>query len=898
VAYTPANVFVYAAAQAGAMAGMGLPGSAAITETNSAEYLALSEMAGVFAQEFDTQWAAQSLSGPDIYEQGAIQNACTAFWIGHAPSPQIGQFLVAGTYLNECLAIIALVVEGANFNTSQGTVLPDPGSGGGGGGTTPIFVINLANTVATMARDTVFVDGYSAQNDGGQGYFQWDATSTAVANGGTIIQVTGIITGRWMRVFDANIWVTWFGAKGDGVTDDSTAIQATINAAGAGTGYASPFGGGVVFFPILNGQITTYLIKTPLVLDYTQGHNGITLLGEGVNINTASGLQSTIKADFPIYSGTAASIGTVTGTYFVPLTGLVGLTANTAIGDCITVSNTGSTDSSGNLVNNSSSSITAVNAGGETVSYMGFNPHVNYQNGFPISNDANNGAIHWVINKNLISLSAFYIQFRNLCFDGSAGAGYLVYSTSNHDALANTTSPTFTDCNFFEGHFGITGGDIPLDWVGSTLNATYPVANNDFFKFHHCTFNGQINAAAKLNLGGQQKSWTFHDCSFSGEPIGVWNWAGSFNAYDTSTSQVTETVFQLYDPSDTTGILGVNAEESPRLLVTANGVHSNAGTTPYNCILENIRLDFPTNEVPSDGFIVHWTFMGGLDLKNLQCNFGVSGFSDVAIGCSGYMNGEGYTPLTGFFTPVTNSTSVATTINQTAFIIPGQFITFIGLGSGIYQVSAVGATTVTLATPYVGTGSGLATQAYSGPQNTIGNSPAMRVANCFLPNSTGLIVAQPVGFGQPSYWYSQGNGCAQAGVLVNAPNGYIPLQTSNLEVTSTPFSLMNITTPTITSSTSNTTADGFNLFNNGMSSVELTAGSTQNLYGMTLVYPDQVRTLCNLTGSPINIEHESGTNPIPYQRFHSPTLANVAFSVSAVVRYSSSLSRWLVISYQ
>ena len=72
------------------------------------------------------------------------------------------------------------------------------------------------------------------------GFFYYDASdTTSVDNGGTVI-VAG--SNRWKRVFDGPVSVKWFGAKGDGITNDTSAINlATL------TVYNE--GGGVVYFP-------------------------------------------------------------------------------------------------------------------------------------------------------------------------------------------------------------------------------------------------------------------------------------------------------------------------------------------------------------------------------------------------------------------------------------------------------------------------------------------------------------------------------------------------------------------------------------------------------------------------------------------------------------------------
>src|SRR5690242_14408233 len=73
--------------------------------------------------------------------------------------------------------------------------------------------------------------GYTVADDGGGGVFYWDGGSTEGDNGGTIIQVAGLTTGRWKRVLTEPFNVKWFGAKGDGTADDRAAIQSAINAA-------------------------------------------------------------------------------------------------------------------------------------------------------------------------------------------------------------------------------------------------------------------------------------------------------------------------------------------------------------------------------------------------------------------------------------------------------------------------------------------------------------------------------------------------------------------------------------------------------------------------------------------------------------------------------------------
>lgn len=92
------------------------------------------------------------------------------------------------------------------------------------------------------------IRGYYADGDGGSGFIYWDAVSTETDNGATIFKATVITTGRWKRNLPGVLSVKQAGAKGNGSTDDTLAIQAAIDA------IAIP--GGIVFLPEGN-YITT-----------------------------------------------------------------------------------------------------------------------------------------------------------------------------------------------------------------------------------------------------------------------------------------------------------------------------------------------------------------------------------------------------------------------------------------------------------------------------------------------------------------------------------------------------------------------------------------------------------------------------------------------------------------
>ena len=152
----------------------------------------------------------------------------------------------------------------------------------------------LANQVTSIAalklianaddNDIVTVSGYYTPGDGGGGQFYWDASSTATDNGGTVIKVTALSTGRWLRVFDDRISVRWFGAKGDGTTDDALAIDAA---------WAYSVSTANHFFGKLTDELTYMTVNGPVLYfpngDYlysgtglltSAGQLSVTLLGE------------------------------------------------------------------------------------------------------------------------------------------------------------------------------------------------------------------------------------------------------------------------------------------------------------------------------------------------------------------------------------------------------------------------------------------------------------------------------------------------------------------------------------------------------------------------------------------------------------------------------------------
>jgi hypothetical protein len=128
MAYTPHSNGLYLAANAGALAGLGVV--TYLTDATQGDYFAPAQQADAYAQAIDTAFFALIGAAPTAYEINACRECSERAWANRSPLQQ--NATVPGAYTGLANGVVALIVEGNTQVVSEGI---DPNSGGGGGGT-------------------------------------------------------------------------------------------------------------------------------------------------------------------------------------------------------------------------------------------------------------------------------------------------------------------------------------------------------------------------------------------------------------------------------------------------------------------------------------------------------------------------------------------------------------------------------------------------------------------------------------------------------------------------------------------------------------------------------------------------------------------------------------------
>lgn len=143
---------------------------------------------------------------------------------------------------------------------------------------TPVSGCTLAELRALttgVSPGTVFY----VTDPGREGHFRYESTDTTTVDndGSVIVSSAGL---RFKRIYQGSLSVKWFGARGDGITDDTAAIQKAINAAQAEAA--------VLYFPTSR----PYMISATLTINSSKG--GLRIIGD-TRRSVGAGRYSTIK---------------------------------------------------------------------------------------------------------------------------------------------------------------------------------------------------------------------------------------------------------------------------------------------------------------------------------------------------------------------------------------------------------------------------------------------------------------------------------------------------------------------------------------------------------------------------------------------------------------------------
>lgn len=273
----------------------------------------------------------------------------------------------------------------------------------------------VANYAALRAlHGNTIAQVYVTQNGIAGAFVVNPLDTTSADNGGTIIvDASG---NRWCRVYDGGVNVRWFGAKGDGVTNDTAAINAA--AAYCSANSLS------LYFPGGHRFGCTNLIPYSNVDYFGDGADSVLFLIENAT-NNAHIFYSAGLDRSTYYQRNWKPLNSVSPGYTVALTNS-GDAANFSVGQLVVVTSTGHYSSGGSDVQPYYAFINKIiGISGSTITFE--SPILDSISGAQIAkqNDFTSGSNvdNWCGNS----------TFRNLCFDLSsapAGIQAVAFSTN------------------------------------------------------------------------------------------------------------------------------------------------------------------------------------------------------------------------------------------------------------------------------------------------------------------------------------------------------------------------------------------------------------------------------------------------------------------------------------
>ncbi|MCD2426250.1 right-handed parallel beta-helix repeat-containing protein [Niabella pedocola] len=158
-----------------------------------------------------------------------------------------------------------------------------------------VHSISALRSTGAPSDNFIKVLGYYSAGDGGGGDFLWDALSTSAEDGGTIFESSLLTTGRWKRIYSGDVSVDWFGAKGDGSTNDTTAFQKLSAFINNQNGGSIVFGVNKIYIigrqNFANGTGKGYAYQQQPVLKIENCTQPVMIKGNGAVLKFAGGMK-------------------------------------------------------------------------------------------------------------------------------------------------------------------------------------------------------------------------------------------------------------------------------------------------------------------------------------------------------------------------------------------------------------------------------------------------------------------------------------------------------------------------------------------------------------------------------------------------------------------------------
>lgn len=495
------------------------------------------------------------------------------------------------------------------------------------------------------ANSLVFMRGYYKPNDGGGGWFYFDSGQSETPNGGTIVEAPQH-NGVWIRECGNKLNVKWFGAKGDGKADDINAIQAAINAVPRLKDFATnkeviDFVGGTVFFPLGHYKITRPILmindgfSTRFLVSNTKPNGQV--IPETIEVHHNFRKNITLEG---ILAGPSSNNGCKiiwSGPDDLPMLKLHSTNCNVKN---ITFQ-----------VDNSYKALAGIELNNPVVL-----PSANGKYGADGSGQHSSNC------------SFDYVQMFGTAKRGF-DYGVLVAPPKIYDSLqvysfTNNTNPIYTSSSYSIQYF--RDGFTPNPAQSVEYDAIFNLVrhpNVEYMYFRKCVMNGMEKSTVYFaNNSGQQKHFTFMDCSFIASNLGIDLKTGSFQTYSCTFGNL-DVAIHLQSPYDNIVINDTDLESTPQFLTTGG---PGGGNIPI--LINGGRFALDTL-VPNRPFIEN-KLNGPLTIQS--CTFGGSVFNnDFKIYCRG-ASGAGVLLLQGNAFPNIDPLKIVGHMPPNRFIMLGN----------------------------------------------------------------------------------------------------------------------------------------------------------------------------------------------------------------------------------